>query len=96
MLMIGIQLMNAVKYLTFLLQKQLTGYKFPVYTADMCPRDETEWIQRSSAINCTKNNGYICIPNENRTELLEFCYIYPTTWINKGNVNSLNLFYLSS
>eukprot|EP00105_Crassostrea_gigas_P022319 XP_011441790.2 PREDICTED: uncharacterized protein LOC105338389 [Crassostrea gigas] len=64
--------------------KQLTGYAFPVYTTGMCPRDETEWIQRSSAINCTKNNGYICIPNENRTELLELCYIYPTTWINKG------------
>lgn len=96
MLMIDIQLMNAVKYLTFLLQKELTGYAFPVYTTDMCPRDETEWVKRSSAINCTKNNSYICIPNENRTELLEFCYIYQTTWISKGNVNSLNLFYLSS
>nr|XP_034321896.1 uncharacterized protein LOC105338389 isoform X2 [Crassostrea gigas] len=64
--------------------KQLTGYAFPVYTTDMCPRDETEWVKRSSAINCTKNNSYICIPNENRTELLEFCYIYQTTWISKG------------
>nr|XP_034322220.1 ankyrin-1 isoform X1 [Crassostrea gigas] len=64
--------------------KQLTGYKFSVYTTDMCPRDKTEWDKRSSAINCTKNNGYICIPNENRTALLEFCYIYQTTWISKG------------
>lgn len=88
MLMIDIQLMNAVKYLTFLWQKKLNGYAFPVYTTDMCPRDKTEWDKRSSAINCTKNNGYICIPNENRTALLEFCYIYPTTWINKGNVIS--------
>uniref|UniRef100_A0A8W8P5B0 Uncharacterized protein n=2 Tax=Magallana gigas TaxID=29159 RepID=A0A8W8P5B0_MAGGI len=61
-----------------------SDYEFPVYTTDICPRNETEWIQRSSAINCTKNNGYICIPNENRTELLEFCYIYSTTWVNEG------------
>lgn len=80
-------LMDAIKYLTFF-QKKLTGYEFPVYTTHMCPRNETEWSQRSSSINCTKSNSYICIPNENLTELLEFCYIYETTWIPKGNVNS--------
>lgn len=64
--------------------KQLTGYEFPVYTTNMCPRDETEWSQRSSSINCTESNSYICIPNDNLTELLEFCYINPTTWIPKG------------
>lgn len=57
--------------------KKLNGYKFPVYSIKFCPRNQKEWNQRSSAINCTENNGYLCLPNENFTELLEFCYQYP-------------------
>ncbi|XP_052692345.1 uncharacterized protein LOC128170606 [Crassostrea angulata] len=57
--------------------KKFDGYEFPVYSTKYCPRNETEWNQRFSAINCTKDNGYMCLPNENITELLEFCYKYP-------------------
>lgn len=61
--------------------KKLNGYEFPVYSTDVCPVNETEWNARSSAINCTKNNGYICIPNKELTQLLEFCYTQPFIWI---------------
>lgn len=61
----------------------LDGYEFPVYSTDSCPGNEKEWKERSTAINCTKNNGYMCFPNENITGLLEFCYIYTQLLITK-------------
>nr|XP_034330309.1 uncharacterized protein LOC117690361 isoform X1 [Crassostrea gigas] len=63
--------------------RKLEGYEFPVYSTEFCPRNRSEWEQRSSAINCTDNNGYMCLPNENLTELLEFCYLYPRLVITK-------------
>lgn len=66
-------------------QRKLDGYKFPVYSTKQCPRNKTEWNQRSSAINCTKDNGYVCLPNENITELLEFCYTYTFILIQEGS-----------
>lgn len=70
--------------------KPLDGYKFPVYSTKQCPRNQTEWNERSSAINCTEGNGYVCLPNENITELLEFCYIYPFILIEEGICLYLN------
>uniref|UniRef100_A0A8W8MAI1 Uncharacterized protein n=1 Tax=Magallana gigas TaxID=29159 RepID=A0A8W8MAI1_MAGGI len=61
--------------------KKLDGYKFPVYSTPFCPRNESEWNKRSSALNCNRTNGYTCLPNEKFTELLEFCYIGPWIWI---------------
>lgn len=52
----------------------LDGYQFPVYTTKICPRNQTERENRLSALHCTDFNGYLCVPNENFTELLEFCY----------------------
>lgn len=63
--------------------RKLEGYTFPVYSSEFCPRNKSDWEQRSSAINCTEKNGYMCLPNENFTELLEFCYIYPRLVISK-------------
>lgn len=65
-------------------QKKLDGYEFPVYSTEVCPRNQTEWNARSSAINCTSNNGYMCIPNRELTKLLEFCYVHPFIWIEKS------------
>lgn len=65
-------------------QKKLNGYEFPVYSTKVCPRNQTEWNARSSAINCTENNGYICIPNRELTKLLEFCYIDRFIWIQES------------
>ncbi|XP_052695637.1 uncharacterized protein LOC128174033 [Crassostrea angulata] len=64
--------------------KRLDGYKFPVYSTPFCPRNESEWSKRSSFLNCNKTNGYTCLPNENFTELLEFCYNQPWILIEEG------------
>lgn len=64
--------------------RKMDGYKFPVYSTEFCPRYQTEWEQRSSAINCNKSNGYMCLSNENITELLEFCYLHPFIWMEEG------------
>nr|XP_022305922.1 uncharacterized protein LOC111112612 isoform X4 [Crassostrea virginica] len=44
-----------------------------------CPRNETEWKEASNRLNCTSDvlsteNKYHCLPAENLTTLLEFCY----------------------
>ncbi|XP_052704712.1 uncharacterized protein LOC128180618 [Crassostrea angulata] len=64
--------------------KKVDGYKSPVYTTPFCPRNESEWKKRSSILNCNKTNGYTCLPNENLSELLEFCYTTPFIWIQGG------------
>lgn len=33
----------------------------------------------------------MCIPNDDRTQLLEFCYIYPRILITKGNEDPVTL-----
>lgn len=82
---------NFLQLLLFLyFQKRLEGYQFPVYLTSFCPKDEIEWNKRSSAINCTSSNGYLCLPNENFTKLLEFCYTEPKIWILKGKSFILN------
>eukprot|EP00105_Crassostrea_gigas_P010536 XP_011425851.1 PREDICTED: uncharacterized protein LOC105327223 [Crassostrea gigas] len=63
--------------------RKLKGYQFPVYLTKKCPGNQAEWKNRSSVINCTESNGYMCLPNENFTELLEFCYIYPRILVQK-------------
>lgn len=77
-------------------QRELEGYEFPVYSTEFCPRNGTESKSRSSAINCTESNGYMCIPNENLTELLEFCYIYPQIPIEKGEKFKMQLRYVTN
>ena len=67
-------------------QRKLNGYKFPVYTTDSCPRNETEWRRRESAFNCKANSSYACFPNDQITELLEFCYPLPLILIHKGKI----------
>lgn len=60
------------------------GHDIPVYRTDSCPSNKTEWDKRSSAINCNDQNGYMCMPNEHFTELLEFCYTVPFLTTEKG------------
>lgn len=68
----------------FSLKTLLDGYKFPVFTTKLCPQNETEWRLRSIALNCTGKNSYMCMPNEQFTMLIEFCYILPKISIPKG------------
>lgn len=69
-------------------QKQLSGYSFPVYSTRICPKNEAEWNKRSSALNCSELNGYMCLPNQQLTELLEFCYRERLIWIQDGEYYS--------
>ena len=66
------------------LQRELDGYKFPVFTTVFCPRNISEWNKRASAFNCTVGSTYACFPNNNISELIEFCYPYPVIPISKG------------
>uniref|UniRef100_A0A8W8IGF4 Novel STAND NTPase 3 domain-containing protein n=1 Tax=Magallana gigas TaxID=29159 RepID=A0A8W8IGF4_MAGGI len=67
------------------IKKELDGYQFPVYSTQFCPRNQTEWNERSSAINCTEENGYLCFPNEKFTQLLEFCHTARFIWIQEDS-----------
>lgn len=70
--------------------RKLDGYEFPVYSTEFCPRNQTEWDERLSAINCNASNGYMCLPNRELTQLLEFCYIYTFIWMQEYNCFYLN------
>lgn len=72
-----------IKYFA-LLKGPIDGYKFPVYTTPSCPQNKRDWLERSSVLNCTDQNGYMCIPNEMLTELVEFCYTKDVESIPKG------------
>ena len=88
----------------------MKGYKFPVYTTETCPRNETEWEARSAVFFCRGESSYACLPNENITELLEFCYPLEVISIHQGklmrklannnfvfvNVQSINVYTHSS
>nr|XP_022303204.1 uncharacterized protein LOC111110858 isoform X2 [Crassostrea virginica] len=54
----------------------------PLHLTRTCPQNQTEMIERGSAINCSKN--YMCLPNENLTELFEICIQFYSIRINKG------------
>lgn len=77
--------MKNINVYIFNFQKKLEGYRFPVYPTEFCPRNQVEWNGRSSAINCNVTNGYMCVPNKNLNQLLEFCYKGPFLWIPEGN-----------
>lgn len=76
-------LIMKIKYFA-ILQGPIVGYKFPVYTTASCPKNKAEWLERSSVLNCTDRNGYMCLPNEMLTELVEFCYTKNVEPIPKG------------
>lgn len=67
-------------------QRNLEGYKFPVFSTELCPRNQAEWNKRSSDINCNETNGYMCVPNENLNMLIEFCDRDPVIRIQKGDI----------
>lgn len=78
------------------LQRELKGYKFPVFTTKSCPRNKTEWDSRSSVFNCERESSYACLPNENITELLEFCYPLEVISIHEGkNVPEMHILFLN-
>nr|XP_022306720.1 uncharacterized protein LOC111113056 isoform X2 [Crassostrea virginica] len=63
---------------------KLDGYNFTVWTTTSCPKNKKEWDDRSSLFNCNHESSLACLPNENYTELLEFCYPLQIILIQKG------------
>lgn len=60
-------------------------YLIPALTTNSCPGNDTQWLERSSTLNCNETNGYMCIPNGEITVLLEFCYHEPIIIIPNGS-----------
>nr|XP_022316888.1 uncharacterized protein LOC111120466 isoform X3 [Crassostrea virginica] len=59
------------------------------YRVNDCPRDEKEWQHASRRLNCSDDvwspmNRYHCLPADNLTTLLEFCYNRTRTQVVKG------------
>lgn len=68
----------------FLFKFCLNVAMLPKYITTSCPKTHTEWMVRSTAINCTDPNKYACLPNEHLTQLLEMCLKYQAIRIKKG------------
>lgn len=55
---------------------------------DRCPKIEQDVIQASKRLGCGNdiygNNQYLCLPNRNKTSLVEFCYQGSMGIIEKG------------
>lgn len=54
-----------------------------------CPRDEKEWQKASKRLNCSDDvlspkNRYHCLPIDNLSTLLEFCYNRTRAQVIKG------------
>ena len=56
-----------------------------MYTTKSCPENEIEWNRKSSAFNCSKESSYACFPNNETTELIEFCYPLRSIIIPEGS-----------
>lgn len=55
-----------------------------VHKTASCPTNHSEWLSRSASIQCTSDKGYMCVPDENLMELIEFCYNFRHAGIKKG------------
>ncbi|XP_061192142.1 uncharacterized protein LOC133200344 [Saccostrea echinata] len=59
------------------------------YVVDSCPTSETEFITAATRLNCGVDkygrNQYTCVPNEDRSALVEFCYGKIVSYYQKGH-----------
>ncbi|XP_061188745.1 uncharacterized protein LOC133196915 [Saccostrea echinata] len=69
------------------------NYPIPVYIAKFCPQNKADWDLRSRHLNCsnddTKIHRYHCVPNSQKTALLEFCYDIIRPLVQKDNCMEL-------
>ncbi|XP_062613715.1 heat shock 70 kDa protein 12A-like [Saccostrea cucullata] len=68
-------------------------YPIPVYVVESCPQNKADWDLRSRQLNCsnddTKTHRYHCVPNGQKTALLEFCYDVIRPLVQKDNCMEL-------
>ncbi|XP_062600548.1 uncharacterized protein LOC134262172 [Saccostrea cucullata] len=59
------------------------------YIVDSCPGNKTEYTTSATKLGCgVDENGrsqYVCVPNHERSTLVEFCYTSATGLFEKGN-----------
>ncbi|XP_062600546.1 uncharacterized protein LOC134262170 [Saccostrea cucullata] len=59
------------------------------YTVDSCPGNKTEYTASATRLGCgVDENGrsqYVCVPNHQRSSLVEFCYKSTVGFYEKGN-----------
>ncbi|XP_062570400.1 uncharacterized protein LOC134232454 isoform X2 [Saccostrea cucullata] len=59
------------------------------YTVDSCPGNKTEYTTSATRLGCgVDENGrsqYVCVPNHQRSSLVEFCYKSTVGFYEKGN-----------
>lgn len=65
----------------------------------VCPKNEHDVMQASKTLGCDYdrygNNQYMCLPNKNKTSLVEFCYQGVMGIVEKGTFKgNLNIILL--
>lgn len=58
---------------------------------NVCPKNEHDVIQASKRLRCENdiygNNQYLCVPNKEKTSLVEFCFKGVMGIVEKGTLN---------
>jgi hypothetical protein len=64
-------------------------------TVQSCPVNSTETAEASSRLGCDRdeygNDQYICVPNDSKTALVEFCYRGIMGLIQQGNIKNIQV-----
>ncbi|XP_061176059.1 serine/threonine-protein phosphatase 6 regulatory ankyrin repeat subunit A-like [Saccostrea echinata] len=63
-------------------------YRYPVFPVTSCPLNTTDWNSSARRRNCSLDdvrNRYLCVPNQQKSVLLEFCYDEVRPMVQKGN-----------
>lgn len=83
-------------FVFFLFLFRMDGISTPIssylpmiaFIVQNCPSNNTEWMKASERLNCSSINNtlvYHCVPNENVSSLVEFCYNTKRIGVPKGN-----------
>lgn len=58
---------------------------------NLCPKNEHDVIQASNRLGCGNdrygNNQYLCLPNKDKSSLVEFCFQGVMGIVEKGTFN---------
>lgn len=86
--------MNYSSQTPFEVKKNICVFIFsPVMTlVNVCPNTEHDSLHASKRLGCGNdrygNNQYMCIPNREKTSLVEFCFQGVMGIVQKGTLNS--------
>lgn len=50
-----------------------TSYRFEVHAVDKCPMNKSEFEEAALRMNCSRDTRYLCAPDRNLSNLIEFC-----------------------